>query len=67
MIFHLNESRAIHAGHGDLALDLLDRMVELSVRFYLNEIDEATSAFGDFRGILNSSHGGYQGDSPAAD
>jgi hypothetical protein len=53
MIFHLKESRAIHTGHGDLALDLLDRIVELIVWFYSNEIDEATSAFDDFRGILN--------------
>jgi hypothetical protein len=55
IIFHLKESRVIHTGHGDLALDLLDRMLELSVWFYSNEIDKATSAFDDFRGILNLS------------
>jgi hypothetical protein len=45
MNFHLKESRAVHTGHGDLTLDLLDRMAELSVWFYSDEIDEATSGF----------------------
>jgi hypothetical protein len=31
-------------------------MVELSVWSYSNEIDEATSAFDDFRGILTNRH-----------
>ena len=38
---------------GDAAIEVLDRMLELSVWFYSNEIDEATAAFDDFRGILN--------------